>query len=330
MKVGVTPDAGPAYILNPQRQLVLRGAGGADNTLSTAFSPSQTRYDTPVNAAVGYPAFGTLDGSNVDFFAPGDRSVPGRSTCRAGIPGRSGLHRRLEPAAADRRVPPRLPRPRQRPAVPHRAGGGPDPRPRRSAGDRGHVLARPGGIWSQRRGREPGMAEIDRRLDCRDPDAGLVRARSTPSPSARKDVVSITRSGDALRLPDSGARPARRAPRRAFITTIANSGDYTRDAVPPGAPMDGRIRLSTLSFIAPGNDLLCGRASAYQLVTSRRPITAQRFASARRLAVDLRPVTGGLRASSSTLPRGLLAYIAIRAVDGAGNVGRPMVLKVPR
>ena len=70
LKIGVTPDAGPAYILNPNGSSCYGVSGGADNTLATAFSPSTTLYDTPVNAAVGYPAFGTLDGRNIDFFAP--------------------------------------------------------------------------------------------------------------------------------------------------------------------------------------------------------------------------------------------------------------------
>ena len=120
-------------------------------------------------------------------------------------PGRTGLHRGLEPAAADRPVPPRLPGARQRPAVPDRPGGGPDPRSRRSAGDRGHVLARSGGICSQRCGREPGMAEIDRRLDCGDPDVGVIRdAGHRLQRSQGRGVRHPV--GDALRLPDSGER----------------------------------------------------------------------------------------------------------------------------
>jgi hypothetical protein len=82
-----------------------------------------------------------------------------------------------------------------------------------------------------------------------------------------------------------------------------------------------------IRFIAPGGDLMCGTARSYQVATSRRPITPQTFKQARRLRLTLRPATAGSRQQFG-LPRGTLGWIAIRAVDAAGNVGRPMVLKL--
>jgi hypothetical protein len=109
----------------------------------------------------------------------------------------------------------------------------------------------------------------------------------------------------------------------------ANSGDYTRDAVPPGKPMHARLRRGILRFTAPGGDLLCGAAAIYQLVTSRHPITAQNFKRARGIRAGLVPGAAG-SPQALALPRGVARYVALRAVDRAGNVGPPIVLKVRR
>ena len=71
MKIGVTPDAGPAYILNAQRQLVLRtDAAGADNTLQTDFglgAGSTTARPMPPSAT---RRSARSTGTTIDFFAP--------------------------------------------------------------------------------------------------------------------------------------------------------------------------------------------------------------------------------------------------------------------
>ena len=72
---------------------------------------------------------------------------------------------------------------------------------------------------------------------------------------------------------------------------------------------------------------MCGKASTYQLVTSNRPITPQNFARARRLQGAPRPAGAGAR-QSFTVPRGAKRYLAIRAVDAAGNVGLPAMIRV--
>jgi hypothetical protein len=145
--------------------------------------------------------------------------------------------------------------------------------------------------------------------------------------SARKDVVSITRAGtlSVYRTPASACSPSS-SPR--FHHDIANSGDYTRDAVSPGRPMGPRLVGRMLTFTAPGGDLLCGRARSYQVVTSRRPITARDFARARRLAPGIKPRAAGAR-QRLALARGARRFVGIRAVDAAGNVGLPLVVKLP-
>ena len=59
-----------------------------------------------------------------------------------------------------------------------------------------------------------------------------------------------------------------------------------------------------------------------------KPITAQSFDHDRRLAVTLSPDPAGSE-QTLRLPLGLHGYAAIRAVDGAGNIGRPLVVKLP-
>ena len=111
-----------------------------------------------------------------------------------------------------------------------------------------------------------------------------------------------------------------------FHHDIANSGDYTRDAVPPGTPIRVSVRGRRVSFRAPGGDLECGTAARYQLVTSSRPLSAAAFARAHPLSISLRPARAGLR-QELLLPRKTLKFVALRAVDSAGNIGRPLVLK---
>jgi hypothetical protein len=89
------------------------------------------------------------------------------------------------------------------------------------------------------------------------------------------------------------------------------------------APADGRVSI-TLSWTAPGDDSLSGRAALYDLRYSLTPIAEAGFAAARRLAL-LRPGPPGC-AESFTVT-GLLPdvdyYFAIRTSDEAGNWSRP-------
>ncbi len=72
MKVGVSPDAGPAYLLNGDGSSCYGTSNGQDNTLQTnATTSGGQKADTPAFAAVGYPAFGTLDGKTISMFDQG-------------------------------------------------------------------------------------------------------------------------------------------------------------------------------------------------------------------------------------------------------------------
>jgi hypothetical protein len=144
------------------------------------------------------------------------------------------------------------------------------------------------------------------------------------SSGAHKDVVSITRSGtlSVYSTPAAACSPSS-SPR--FHHDDWNSGNYTLDAIPPGRPYDVSSGAGVLRFRAPGGDLLCGRAARYEVVTSGTPITPQSFAGATPVAGAPQPSTAGTQ-QSLVLASGVKRYVAIRAVDQAGNVGLPVIV----
>jgi hypothetical protein len=324
-KIAVTPDAGPAYVLNPDGSSCYGRLGGADNTLETDIALSAGKYDTPTYAAVGYPAFGTLDGRSISLFAPV-----------------TGLLRALDVAAPEYQGGqdfigawnPRLAKAQFLPGFPAEVNDlqfltGPVI---------GQVL---GGIGQQVIG---GTSSLDLEAFRADgsaaskawpkltgdwtaatPTLGSLGTLDTAA-AARKVVVSVTRSGVlSVFRTSAGACSPSSSPR--FHHDNANSGDYSRDATAPGTPMNGRVVGRRLSFVAPGEDLMRGIAHSYQVAMSRRPITAQSFARARRLGVSLARARAG-SVQRLRLPKGVSGYVAIRAIDAAGNVGRPLVFRL--
>jgi len=141
-----------------------------------------------------------------------------------------------------------------------------------------------------------------------------------------KVVVGMTRAGQIFAYgTEADACSPSSWPR--FHHDNANSGDARRDAVSPGRPTSGSLtRAGTLSFVSPGDDLLCGTPKRYEVRTSDKPITPAGFGGARAVSASGDPVEGGRRATL-TLPAGALRrYVGVRAVDEAGNVGRPLVI----
>jgi hypothetical protein len=323
LKVGVSPDAGPAYILNPKGTSCYgKDPAGRDNTLETDFSTGAGQYDHPAFAAVGYPAFGSFNGRTIDFFAPA-----------------AGLVRALDVAVNDYQ-------------------GGQDFIAGWDPSDAQHLLGFPAEVNDLQFLTGPavgqvtvtggqavigGTASLD--LQALGP-AGLTVSSAWPKltgdwtiatptlasfgtldtrPGAHKDVVSVTRSGTvSVYLTPAPACSPSSSPR--FHHDNWNTGNYTTDAVSPGKPMAATLRGGVLSFTAPGGDLMCGRAARYQLVTSNRPITAQNFARAKALRVAAAPHAAGRR-QSLRLPSRIKRYVALRAVDTAGNVGLPVILR---
>jgi hypothetical protein len=139
----------------------------------------------------------------------------------------------------------------------------------------------------------------------------------------RKAIVALTRSGlvHAYRSSAPACVPAS-WPR--FHHDNANSGDYGRDAVLPGKPMDARVEGDELRFRAPGDDLLCGRAARYEVVTSNKAIDGRSFEAAQEVAGA--PAPGEPGAAQAVALTRRANFVAVRAVDEAGNVGPPAVV----
>jgi hypothetical protein len=141
-------------------------------------------------------------------------------------------------------------------------------------------------------------------------------------------VITITRSG-TLSVYTTRARACSPSSSPRFHHDNWSSGDYVVDAIDPGVPLSVRRSGSMVSFVAPGDDLMCGRAARYQLVTSNSRITPESFASARALTGAPAPAAAGRRQSFG-VPPGAGRYVGIRAVDDAGNVGLPAVIDTGR
>jgi hypothetical protein len=324
LKIGVTPDAGPAYIFNPNGSSCYGTSGGADNPLEVDATAGVGQYDHPTFAAVGYPAFGSFDGKTITFFTPETGILRALDVALNDYQGGQDFIGAWNPSTGQ-----------SIPGFPTEVNDlqfltGPAV---------GQITASGGQAVIG------GTASLDLAAFGSD---GLPISSAWPkltgdwtiatptlgsfgtlddSASARKTVVSITRSGtlSVYTTPAPACSPSS-SPR--FHHDNWNSGNYTTDAVDPGKPLNAKRSGSTLSFAAPGHDLMCGTATRYELVTSSKPITAQSFASAKALRAAPSPAAPGTR-QSLTLPAGAERYVAIRAVDSDGNVGLPAVVKRP-
>ena len=324
LKIGVTPDAGPGYILNADGSSCYGTdpTSGKYNTLETDKKSGIGQYDHPTFAAVGYPAFGSFDGTTTDFFAPETGLLRALDVALNDYQGGQDFIGAWNPATAQ-----------ARPGFPAAVNDlqfltGPAI---------GQITSGPG---QQVIG---GTASMDLAAFNA---AGLPASSSWPkltgdwtiatptlgsfgtldtSPGARKDIVSITRAGTlSVYRTSAGACSPSSSPR--FHHDDWNSGNYTTDAVDPGHPYGASVRDRVLSFAAPGADLLCGTAARYQVVTSDKPITPQNFGAAKPLAGAPAPEAAGTR-QSFAIPAGAERYVAIRAVNAAGNVGLPAVIR---
>jgi hypothetical protein len=333
LKIGVTPDAGLGYLLNPNGTSCYGSTEGKYNALATEGGSGKGATDTPDFAAVGEPAFGTLDGTTMSFFAPD-----------------AGLLRALDVVAPDYQK------------------GGQDftaawqantgkfaPGYPAVTNDLSFITGQAiGDITGEAPKQEVvgGTASLDLEAfgtegnpassawpkltggwSVATPALGSLGTIDTSS-SAKKDVVSLTREGTlAVYSTPAGACSPSSWP--FFHHDIANSGDYTRDAVPPGVPLNVSVSNGVLSWTAPGNQLLCGTAVRYEIVTSSQPITAENFAAATPLAGAPAPAPAGTTQTYKLPARArrvkVRRYIAIRAIGEQENIGLPAAtLSKPR
>jgi hypothetical protein len=311
-KVGVIPDAGIGYIFNRDGTTCQgRDSNGRDNGLKNeGTAPGQT--DTVAFPALGEPAFGNFAGG-VSFLAP-----------------QTGLLRALDVAAPE-----------------YQAGGQDfvgawDPTSSQGnyrAGFPAHMndlqfLTGPsvGDIDGNASDEEivGGSASLDlqaydgsgRRVSrwpkltsdwtIADPLLGPWGARS------HKVVVSLTRSGSMLAY-DTPSDPCSPSSWPRFHHDNANSGSFDRDAVPPGTPTGLAVAGGALSFVSPGDDLMCRPVQRYDVRRSDAPITAANFAGAETIAAPA--VKNPEQVVGVTLPTPGKRYLAVRAIDHGGNAG---------
>jgi hypothetical protein len=313
-KVGVIPGAGVGYILNPNGASCYGKSDGKDVALATDVAAGNGKYDTPTFATVGHPALGRFAGG-VSFLAPatgliraldlnvneyqGGQDFMGawntsNGTFRPGFPSPTNdLQFLTGPSVGD-------------------VGG--------AAGEEVvggtssldlHAFSANGGEASS------AWPKLTADWTVANPALGAFGALETDK-GAKKSVVGVTRAGTVFVWTTTAAACSPSSWPR-FHHDVANSGDFDRDAVAPGAPTGLKLSAAKLSFVAPGDDLLCGRAASYQVTVSSKPITAASFPKAPRGGA--RPgVAAGTRVTVTVPSKG--RYIGVRALDEAGNPGR--------
>jgi hypothetical protein len=99
-----------------------------------------------------------------------------------------------------------------------------------------------------------------------------------------------------------------------------NTAQYGLDTRPPGIIRGMTVEGSTLKFAAPGDEWYAGTADHYEVATSNSPITPANFGQATQLDGEPAPAASGQQ-QTFELPGTIGRYVAMRAVDEAGNLG---------
>jgi hypothetical protein len=317
-KVGAIANNGEAYVFGPDGKSCYGQEGGHDIPLQTGGYANQP--DHPLVPAVGHPAFGVLDpAGGPSFIAPAAGlgraldvafpeyqrtgqdflaawSVQGGGQLRPGYPQTvNDLQFLTGPSVAD-------------------IDGLPGEEIIEGSASKDLAAFSAAGTPVSQ-----SWPKVSTDWTVANPTIGSFGSLETDS-GARKVVIALTRSGyiDAYSTAAPACSPGS-WPR--FHHDIANSGDFNRDATLPGKPLALGLSTAALGFTSPGDDLMCGAPAAYQIATSRRPIDESNFAAATRLAGAPAPAPAGTR-RSYPIPSGAQRYLAVRAIDEQGNVGR--------
>ena len=319
-KVGALANNGLAYVFGPDGTSCYGKSGDADIPLATDGYASQP--DHPLVPAVGLPAFADLDGTGPSLVAPA-----------------AGLGRALDVGFPDYQ-----PTGQDFLAAWSVSGGG-QLRPDfpQAVNDlqflTGPSVADLDGLpgeeivegtasmdlnaFSAAGTEVPDWPKLTTDWTVANPTIGSFGTMDADA-SARKVVIAETRSGYINAYETDGPACSPSAWPR-FHHDNANSGDYARDATLPGRPFGKFHTRRVIIFKAPGDDLLCGTAERYKIVTSDRPINPLNFNQAQSLGGAPAPEEAGSR-QTYTIPAAAKRYVAIRAVDDQGNVGRPVTI----
>jgi Subtilase family/RTX calcium-binding nonapeptide repeat (4 copies) len=137
----------------------------------------------------------------------------------------------------------------------------------------------------------------------------------------KTDVLAATREGYVFAWETNGDADANQewwGPRH----DERNTGQYGADTRPPGALLEANVAGNEISFKAPGDDWYAsGPVDHYEVVSSDSPIGSSGFAQATDLGPGPDPDEPGSHQSFEP-PSAAKRYVAIRAVDDEGNVGR--------
>lgn len=320
-RIGTMPAAGVAYLVNPDGQSCYGRQNGKDTGLN---SEGGAGDDQPFLAAVGHPAFAELAGGTAmlapaagvqraadvvlpeyqggqDYLVAWDLQQP-QGTVKQGWPAVMNDLQFLEgPSAADI---------------------SPAPGDEVLNASAHHDLQ---GFLSTGQPVAPNWPKVTGDWSVANPTIGSFGTLDTAD-DAKLVVAHGTRNG-RLSVYGTDAPACNPASWPRFHHDLANSGDLRRDATPPGKPMDAASGGGNLTWKAPGDDLLCGTAKSYEIVTSDDPITPASFAGATPLSDAPKPGAAG-GGETYTLPAGLKRYVGVRAVDEQGNVGRPASVEV--
>jgi hypothetical protein len=325
-KVGAVSDAGPGYIFNADGSSCYGKASGLDGqqhdkTLASdgaGLSAQGPKYDTPVLAAVGHPAFGVLDPSGAtgpSFLAPTagliralDLAFPeyqGGQDFLTAWNGSTGAFQPGYPVPVNDLQFLTGPSVGNVDALPgDEAVGGTASLDLNAVNAAGQPVS--------------GFPKLSSDWMVTNPVIGSFGTLDTDA-DAHNVVGAMTRRGTLFAYDTPApACPLGSWPR--FHHDNANSGVLGRDAVSPGTVTGARVLGSALTFKAPGDDLLCGTVDHYEVVTSDVPIRGGDFGQAAVLK-PLAPVAAGAD-QTLQLDFALRRYVAVRAVDEAGNAGR--------
>jgi hypothetical protein len=112
-----------------------------------------------------------------------------------------------------------------------------------------------------------------------------------------------------------------------------NNGTYGSDTRPPSAITDLIVTKQgtndVLTFTAVGDNWKCGTAAGYQLFTASGAITQQNVSQATPITVTQTPGPAGTKETIVIPASQNQGSLAVRAVDGAGNIGPIAVGPVP-
>jgi hypothetical protein len=317
-KIGVLANNGPAYVLNANGTSCYGNdpTSGRANALESDFAPSAQQYDHPVLPAVGHPAFGDLGGPGLAFLSPAaglsralDVALPeyqnGQDFTAVWDASTSQFHAGFPAAVNDLQF-------LTGPSIGD-LDGLPGEEVVEGTSSKDLAAFNPVGLPVNDR-----WPKVTTDWTVANPLIGSFGTLDTDA-NATKVVVGMTRSG-YINAYETEAEACSRSSWPRFHHDNANSGDFSRDAALPGRPGAIAAEGDAIAFDAPGDDLLCGTADHYELVTSDNPIDESSFDQATPLAGAPDPEAAGRRQSFTA--SGAQRFVAIRAVDEQGNVGR--------